>query len=70
MRDERQCVRDERQCVRDERQFARDERQFARDERQFARGDGVSRDRRTLGPPYIPNLQLKELSTSRPDPRS
>ena len=39
--------------VRDERQFVRDERQFARDERQFARGDGVSRERRTLGPPYF-----------------
>ena len=31
----------------------RDERQFVRDERQFARGDGVSRERRTLGPPYV-----------------
>ena len=39
--------------MRDERQFVRDERQFARDERQFARGDGVSRERRTLGPPYL-----------------
>ena len=45
-------MRDERQFVRDKRQFVRDERQFARDERQFARGDGVSRERRTLGPPY------------------
>ena len=52
VRDERQFVRDERQFVRDERQFVRDERQFARDERQFVRGYGVSRERRTLGPPY------------------
>ena len=45
-------MRDERQFVRDERQFVTNERQFARDERQFVRGYGVSRERRTLGPPY------------------
>ena len=45
-------MRDERQFVRDERQFMTNERQFARDERQFVRGYGVSRERRTLGPPY------------------
>ena len=39
--------------MRDERQFVRDERQFVRDERQFVRAYGVSRERRTLGPPYV-----------------
>ena len=53
-------MRDERQFVRDnQRQFVRDERQFARDERQFVRGYGVSRERRTLGPPYFYDLSLQ-----------
>ena len=36
----------------------RDERQFVRDERQFVGAYGVSRERRTLGPPYLPGCVL------------
>ena len=39
--------------VREERTFVRDERTFVREERTFVRDEGMSRERRPLGPPYI-----------------
>ena len=51
VREERTFVRDERTFVRDERTFVREYRTFVREERTFVRDEGMSHERRPLGPP-------------------
>ena len=51
VRDERTFVREDRTFVREERTFVREERTFVREERTFVRDEGMSRERRPLGPP-------------------
>ena len=43
--------------MREERTFLRDERTFVREERTFVRDEGMSRESRPLGPPYITESQ-------------